>query len=1828
MSHRLANAILATTALLVCLATCGSQSVHGQTAQTWNGAGNQTSWSTTTGTANQNFSGAIWTQGNNAVFNAAIPNPAITLAQSTTANSLTFSTGTTFSIGGAQPLTLTATTGGFGIVRTSTTPSGTATSGTQTLSMTSLVLGSSQTWQIDGAGRLVVNAPVSGTAALTKTGTGILQLSGTNTFSGGFTLSAGTVVMSGTSALGTGPLTLGGGTLDIATAGGDFAYGTTVTGSSTILSNRATTGAGITHTFGTLWIGSSVLSTGRGAAATSGTGGIVFGATTLDGNATFNTGANSLLTLGSLADGGVARSLTKAGTGGLVLSASATGLMAGTVLNISAGLLTVADASALGSGVTSIGMTGGTLALGAPITLAGLSGTAGTVALGGNTLTVNTATTGTFAGTVSGSGSLTKTGTGTLAMRAGTTFGGAVNVNQGTLAYAASNVFSGSASLVVAGGVLDMRTFTDTVGGFAITTGTLNGTGTLTAPTYALGGGSVAASLGSGTANVTASTALGGRSAATVVNVTSGTLTLGSAGRFSAAPRVTGSAGAAIVLAGSETFGSLAGSGNVVVGGGTLTTGGNHTTTVFSGTISGAGGLTKSGSGGFTLAGANTHGGATRVNSGTLTLANPVAISGSSAVVVAGGVFDLGPFSGSVRSVTVTGGTLSGTGTLTTAGTYALGGGLVAANLGTGLIRSTGRASLGGTAASGTVSIASGTLTLATPGRLTATPAVSMGAGMGLILTGSETLGSLAGSGTVGINAGTLTTGATGSSTTFSGTIGGAGGLAKVGSGTFTLSGTNVYLGPTSVTGGRLSLGRPNALPNTTDVSVTTAALNLATFRDTVASLTTGNTGTATLAFTVASGSAGGLTTTGNVAFGTGSNLLAFTSATSGTLGRYDVLTFAGALSGTYGTTGLAGTPYTLQAGGTSNSSLFLQRKGQFGAITSTFAGTNAIVAGGTAAFTFTVANATPAGGANLTVASVTSGSGIVGSVSVAGVNVAPGGTSAPLSGFSFTSTGTGNRTATFTLTNTNAVTATGTGTVNVAVYASASPTSTTGTVALGPVHVGYAAPVTASAAVGNAAGFRVALGGTGTTSGLFSLANLSGVAAGGVGTLTGSLAPGRPVGPISQPVTYRFLDSSTLPGASANVATGTFTFTGQVYTGTSTWVPTTSGTHSWGTLTGTGANAFGLNWGTNQGSPGLDAAFTRTDTATFGTTLTGGTAVVLLNGANPSLKSITFNNAAGSYDLDIGTGGSGRIILAGSGTNAGVLDVLAGTHQIHTELQLDSNLQVSVAAGSGLTLHAAVSGGAFGLTKSGPGLLTMRGNDLYSGGTLITGGTLAVGSANALGSGTVTLSNGSTLNLQGFEIANPIDSTGGFVINPASNVVTISGPTEVSGTSITGVYTITPTGSGTFTGPLGDPAGLLGGQVTVQSGGLLTTTGTITDFGSVLILAGGRGMFSAPVNGVITSSGSSTFAADIQSLADVLINGGAATFDGTTFGDVNVDVSGTTTGGAMATFNGTIDRTAHVYASGTMNLYGSVTANADVKVEAGGLARLYGSGTFGQASMLVDGSFVLDRTADLTMATAFSGTGSLVKQGSWLLTLTGSSDFAGSVAVNAGRLSLNGQLGSATVTVANGATLSGAGLVGLNITGGGQIAPGNSPGILTAGTLSPTSLTSFLFQFTGTGAPLWSSGTSSVNDVLRLTDASNPFASSLTATNIVNVLFDVVTLAPNAAFQGGFYTDKSASFTTNIAAATYNYYVKGDGLGTDATFNGQSYYSLPTWAATNMPSYTNVLVSTRYAQADFAGGTVNGFTSEFVVVPEPAAPLAGVIGLAAAAWCLRRRAA
>ena len=101
--------------------------------------------------------------------------------------------------------------------------------------------------------------------------------------------------------------------------------------------------------------------------------------------------------------------------------------------------------------------------------------------------------------------------------------------------------------------------------------------------------------------------------------VDAGVLQAGSGNAFGDNSAVSVSAGATLALNNfSNAIGSLAGAGSVTLGSATLTTGGNDTSTTFSGVMSGTGGLTKTGTGTMTLLGASTYTGSTTVTGGTL----------------------------------------------------------------------------------------------------------------------------------------------------------------------------------------------------------------------------------------------------------------------------------------------------------------------------------------------------------------------------------------------------------------------------------------------------------------------------------------------------------------------------------------------------------------------------------------------------------------------------------------------------------------------------------------------------------------------------------------------------------------------------------------------------------------------------------------------------------------------------------------------------------------------------------------------------------------------------------------------------------------------------------------------------------------------------------------------------------------------------------------------------------------------------------------------------------------------------------------------------------
>src|SRR5260370_29676794 len=136
-----------------------------------------------------------------------------------------------------------------------------------------------------------------GSVSLTKAGGGALTLSGANTFTGGVTLSAGTLNINNASALGTGTFTIGGSSTIDSTA--------TFTNQLLTTNNLQSWNADFTFT------GTNNLNLGTGAV-------------TMGANRQVTVGANTLTVGGAIGDGGNTYSLTKAGPGALTLSGTST----------------------------------------------------------------------------------------------------------------------------------------------------------------------------------------------------------------------------------------------------------------------------------------------------------------------------------------------------------------------------------------------------------------------------------------------------------------------------------------------------------------------------------------------------------------------------------------------------------------------------------------------------------------------------------------------------------------------------------------------------------------------------------------------------------------------------------------------------------------------------------------------------------------------------------------------------------------------------------------------------------------------------------------------------------------------------------------------------------------------------------------------------------------------------------------------------------------------------------------------------------------------------------------------------------------------------------------------------------------------------------------------------------------------------------------------------------------------------------------------------------------------------------------------------------------
>ncbi|HKH00040.1 MAG TPA: autotransporter domain-containing protein, partial [Bradyrhizobium sp.] len=236
-------------------------------------------------------------------------------------------------------------------------------------------------------------------------------------------------------------------------------------------------------------------------------------------------------------------------------------------------------------------------------------------------------------------------------------------------------------------------------------------------------------------------------------------------------------------------------------GGGTLDTNGNNAT--LGGTISGSGGLTKTGLGLLSLSGSLSYTGATTVNGGTLSMAGTLASAVSATTINTGGTLVLGGPQ-TINAVQLAGGTIQN-GSLT--GAINSSGGTIDSIGGSARVTTTSGTTtlIGANTYSGGTNIAGGTVAASADDNLgSLSNGLDFAGGTLRFLSGFST------GRTMTLNAGGGTLDTNGNNATLGGTIAGTGGLTKTGAGTLTLAGINNYTGATTINGGTLATHLPN----------------------------------------------------------------------------------------------------------------------------------------------------------------------------------------------------------------------------------------------------------------------------------------------------------------------------------------------------------------------------------------------------------------------------------------------------------------------------------------------------------------------------------------------------------------------------------------------------------------------------------------------------------------------------------------------------------------------------------------------------------------------------------------------------------------------------------------------------------------------------------------------------------------------------------------------------------------------------------------------------------------------------------------------------------
>jgi autotransporter-associated beta strand protein len=232
---------------------------------------------------------------------------------------------------------------------------------------------------------------------------------------------------------------------------------------------------------------------------------------------------------------------------------------------------------------------------------------------------------------------------------------------------------------------------------------------------------------------------------------------------------------------------------------------------------------------------------------------------------------------------------------------------------------------------------------------------------------------------------------------------------------------------------------------------------------------------------------------------------------------------------------------------------------------------------------------------------------------------------------------------------------------------------------------------------------------------------------------------------------------------ASSGPVTGTY---GVTFPGSALWTSASSGSWDSGDWTGTVSDA-------SVAAPGLRSV--AGDTVVFDTS---SATTVTLDGANPSVAGVAFEGSANDQIAQ----GSGGTLQLDNGSNSATITIAAGNQAIAAPVLLSSNLVVSPAAGSQLTIAGGVSGAGQSLSVNGQGTVVLSAANGYGGGTLVSAGTVIATDPSAIPTDTsLTVGAGGTLILDPPSDAGPAEVVAAAAPMIASSADTAAAPVVTS---------------------------------------------------------------------------------------------------------------------------------------------------------------------------------------------------------------------------------------------------------------------------------------------------------------------------------------------------------------------------------------------------------------------------------------------------------------